>query len=74
MPKCYKRGKHFRKGLEDGEICEACDEHRRDLEREERGVVCQHCGQVFMPSGFEQHRWQIYYRLGERPKGRKLRL
>jgi hypothetical protein len=59
MPDCRRCRKHYR-----GEppYCDPCDEYRRSVRREEEGVVCLHCGGTFMPGGFDQHRWRVYYR------------
>ncbi len=74
MPFCSGCGRHFHG---DPPYCEPCAEFAREkfrekyLEREE--IVCAHCGAVFTPGAFEKHRWRIYYRQGEPPRGQRRR-
>ena len=42
--------------------CDPCREFKKQLHREDRELICLHCGQLFMPGSFDQHRWRIYYR------------
>lgn len=71
MPLCRRCGTFYR-GDPD-ELCEPCEEFTRQVHREELGVICLHCGQTFMPEGFKQHQWRVYYRGGEHPRGARPR-
>lgn len=71
MPTCARCKEQYR-----GEpnYCDICDEYRRQVRREEFGIICGHCGKVFMPGGFDKHRWQVYYRTHDFPTGKRQRL
>lgn len=70
MPICHRCQKGF-KG--DELYCEPCEEFLNQVRREEHGIVCWHCGGLFTPGGFDQHRWSIYYRDHQFPRGRRQR-
>lgn len=71
----YCRACESSTATEDNGLCEACDEVRKErfaekyLERLE--VVCVHCGGVFSPAAYDAHRFRVYYRTHEFPKGRQ---
>jgi len=71
MSLCRRCGKSF---TGDELYCEPCEEYTRQLRLEEYGVFCVHCGRTFMPGGFDRHKWHVYYRDGEHPRGRRVRL
>ena len=56
------------------ELCDPCDEFETQQHRELYGRFCLHCKSTMLPAAFEQHKWQVYYRTGERPRSRRVRL
>ncbi len=71
MATCHKCHRQFR-----GEelYCEPCEEYKRQVRMEIEGILCIHCGQTFMPGEFDRHNWLVYYRDGQHPRGKRVRL
>ena len=53
---------------------EKCEEFAHQIHREEYGISCLHCGQLFHAGGFERHRMNEFYRTREFPRGKRVSL
>ena len=53
------------------ELCDPCDEHAR-AKLYDGLVSCLHCNVTMTAGGFQKHRWQVFYRLREHPRSKRV--
>jgi len=56
------------------ELCEPCDEFETQKRREEFGIFCTHCQKTMLAGEFDRHRFRVYYKIHEFPRGKRVRL
>ena len=53
------------------ELCDPCAEVRHN-KLSDGLVCCLHCNQTMTAGGFQKHKWQVFYRLREHPRSKRV--